>query len=572
MNEMNGVNHCITSTTTMASPSLSFTAFAGGSDHLPLPQILTHRPPPSTDRGSGNLCASCDWCRARKIKCDGKRPCGACVKHYLKKHKLTSAEGIDPSLFDCVYSPAKRRGPVPGHKQSRENGKSGKSSKRRRSGNGSRKPPQAPPSDSAAAFAAAAPGSLSLQIAEDGSVTSSHTGGAYGGSSLAGASHATGGGPGGSQYGVRSMGGGAPGGGSQHGNMSTGGSAQASASYAGSGGAFPLLPPLDPNAAAMQQHVLSTLGSIGVNLFSANNNNSNDNNINNHNNHNNGDGSVGCGGGVMAPAGLSMGQVASAGGQDTMATAQNAAQQQLAYIQQLQLQQQLQAQKQRRNAVASGNTKSNNFRRSASSGSRQSLQHSAPAPSVHSATSEDEASRRAIGCTNPAVTRYAPLLSPSDARGAHLRACHALAAGGLLGLPPLPTDGEYCRRFGPSLEPHQLPKFDVAALQAARLAELAMGAMADVGCAVRAMAAPGRPGGLFLALANASVLCLTDCAGEPVHPSLMFDMARTYFFHAIFRARMDDMERYFKYRRVCLRYLAQLDVRLYMLWCLIYIF
>lgn len=32
----------------------------------------------------------------------------------MKKHRLTSIEGIDVSLFDCVYSPAKRRGPVPG--------------------------------------------------------------------------------------------------------------------------------------------------------------------------------------------------------------------------------------------------------------------------------------------------------------------------------------------------------------------------------------------------------------------------------------------------------------------------
>eukprot|EP00429_Kryptoperidinium_foliaceum_P009687 CAMPEP_0176003088 /NCGR_PEP_ID=MMETSP0120_2-20121206/988_1 /TAXON_ID=160619 /ORGANISM="Kryptoperidinium foliaceum, Strain CCMP 1326" /LENGTH=736 /DNA_ID=CAMNT_0017335709 /DNA_START=42 /DNA_END=2252 /DNA_ORIENTATION=- len=60
------------------------------------------------------LCASCDRCRARKTKCDGNRPCGNCATKYMKKHKLTSIEGVDPSLFECVYSPAKRRGPVPG--------------------------------------------------------------------------------------------------------------------------------------------------------------------------------------------------------------------------------------------------------------------------------------------------------------------------------------------------------------------------------------------------------------------------------------------------------------------------
>jgi len=32
----------------------------------------------------------------------------------MKKHKLTSTEAIDLYEFECLYSPAKRRGPVPG--------------------------------------------------------------------------------------------------------------------------------------------------------------------------------------------------------------------------------------------------------------------------------------------------------------------------------------------------------------------------------------------------------------------------------------------------------------------------
>jgi Fungal Zn(2)-Cys(6) binuclear cluster domain len=38
---------------------------------------------------SGNtmLCASCDRCRARKTKCDGKRPCSNCIAKYMKKYK-----------------------------------------------------------------------------------------------------------------------------------------------------------------------------------------------------------------------------------------------------------------------------------------------------------------------------------------------------------------------------------------------------------------------------------------------------------------------------------------------------
>lgn len=76
--------------------------------------------------------------------------------------------------------------------------------------------------------------------------------------------------------------------------------------------------------------------------------------------------------------------------------------------------------------------------------------------------------------------------------------------------------------------------------------------------AMGALANGQRP--MVLELANASVLCLQDCAEEPVHPSCMFDVARAYFFHGIFRAYFGDMERYFKYRRVSLRHLAQLDV------------
>ena len=41
------------------------------------------------DAGAIALCASCDRCRARKTKCDGKRPCGNCATKYMKKHKLT---------------------------------------------------------------------------------------------------------------------------------------------------------------------------------------------------------------------------------------------------------------------------------------------------------------------------------------------------------------------------------------------------------------------------------------------------------------------------------------------------
>ena len=163
--------------------------------------------------------------------------------------------------------------------------------------------------------------------------------------------------------------------------------------------------------------------------------------------------------------------------------------------------------------------------------------------------------QRVIGCVHPKVLQYLPLTNPTNPSGMHLRACYTLSVGGLFGLPPIPTDEEYCRRFK-SLEIYQLPNFDVAALQAVRFSELAMGALTTI-----------KDGDmeLLVALANASVLCLQSCVEEQVHPSLMLDVARAYFFHSTFRLYMGDMERYFKYRRICFRYLSQLDVSLFVL-------
>lgn len=84
------------------------------------------------------LCASCDRCRARKAKCDGKRPCSSCITHHKKQNEYENAFALCCSLVSfsriavscffprmysgvmtdlqevsCVYSPAKRRGPPP---------------------------------------------------------------------------------------------------------------------------------------------------------------------------------------------------------------------------------------------------------------------------------------------------------------------------------------------------------------------------------------------------------------------------------------------------------------------------
>jgi hypothetical protein len=319
---------------------------------------------------------------------------------------------------------------------------------------------------------------------------------------------------------------------------------------------FPLPPPLDPRAAVVQDQVLSTLGSIGNNnlfnlsypLLDINRSG---------------------GGGYYHDGGWQQQQQQE---QDIIATAQNSAQKQLAYVQLLQLQQQIQMQKHRRsmNAVALSASQGSN----GSSGSQNSLSnnlianetmvggcngrfqlrstvpiHAPRVPSSVGATATTSR-QRAIGCLHPKVLQYLPLTNSTNPSGMHLRACYTLSFGGLFGLSTVPTDEDYCRRFAP-LEPYQLPKFDVAALQAARFAELAMGALTMI-----------KHGEMefVVALANASVLCLQTCVEEQVHPCLILDIARIYFFHSTLRLYIGDMERYFKYRRVCLRYLSQLDV------------
>jgi len=123
-----------------------------------------------------------------------------------------------------------------------------------------------------------------------------------------------------------------------------------------------------------------------------------------------------------------------------------------------------------------------------------------------------------------------------------------LSVDEIFGFPPTPTDEDYCALLNiPGISPRMIPGTHLAALSAARFAEVALGAIVH-------NEAP-----LAMELCNAVVHCLKECVSEPVQPPYMFEVARSYFLLGVFRAFRGDMTRYFKYRRVCLTYVSKLD-------------
>ena len=101
----------------------------------------------------------------------------------------------------------------------------------------------------------------------------------------------------------------------------------------------------------------------------------------------------------------------------------------------------------------------------------------------------------------------------------------------------------------PGMTPRMIPGTHLAALSAARFAEVALGAIVH------------NEVSLAMELCNAVVHCLRESVQEPVQPPYMFEVARSYFLLGVFRAFRGDMVRYFKYRRVCLTYVSKLEVR-----------
>ena len=119
-----------------------------------------------------------------------------------------------------------------------------------------------------------------------------------------------------------------------------------------------------------------------------------------------------------------------------------------------------------------------------------------------------------------------------------------LSINELYQFPPTPSDQDYCRAHGLTMltGPH------LAALSAARFAEVALGALVH------------NEVSLAMELCNAVVHCLRESVQSPVQKAYMFIVAKAYFLLGVFRAFRGDMDRYFKYRRVCMTYLGKLEV------------
>jgi hypothetical protein len=153
------------------------------------------------------------------------------------------------------------------------------------------------------------------------------------------------------------------------------------------------------------------------------------------------------------------------------------------------------------------------------------------------------------------IAAHTHLLELSDPDGSRLRAYYRLSVDEVFGFPPTPTDEEYCTRLNIlGMTPRMIPGTHLAALSAARFAEVALGAIVH------------NEVPLAMELCNAVVHCLKESVQEPVQPPYMFEVARSYFLLAVFRSFRGDMVRYFKYRRVCLTYVSKLDVGI--LFCL----
>ena len=165
-------------------------------------------------------------------------------------------------------------------------------------------------------------------------------------------------------------------------------------------------------------------------------------------------------------------------------------------------------------------------------------------PSSRRARTEIE---RNVTSSPDTVAAHNHLTHRDDSDGNRLRAYYQLSVDELFCLPCIPSDEDCANRLN-LINSQMLPPGHQVALQSARFAEIAIGALVHNEIS------------LATELCNATVHCLRHCVKEPVQPQYVFEVGRSYFLLGVFRAFRGDMDRYFKYRRVALTYMAQIAV------------
>jgi hypothetical protein len=541
--------------------------------HVALPALNTN---PSNNNNINNnkptsskpvtFCQSCDRCRARKTKCDGKTPCTNCTNKYLKKHKLsvttTNIDAIDPNAFECVYSPAKRRGPVPGRAagQARKAAEMGGGKGGVGVGLGTMNQQQQQQQHQHALNTLNQNGNMNMNglmmnMALANANNNNNSNGVVGKTTNSNLMRMDLGGVMGTGTGTAGVGGAtataannnfllqqqlaslSSNKNNNNSNNTNGTQDNGGSGNDVSGGDAGMNDPLAiQRQFLLQQQQLMLQGMNGGNNTgtgtvsnTANDNATNNNNNTTVNNNNN-----------MDPNNIMSQQAAL-----TNPLAFNMMQQQLQLQQQQQvlnsLMQQMQEQQQNNNNT-NNNTNTNNSATATTSNSTTTT----PALKMMRHMPDNTNAHKSSKLTNN-VKNHLPLLEKSSIVGNRLRSYYTLAMDVLFKFPPIPSDEEYCSKLNIAMNPMVLPQFDLAAIRAARFAELALGALINNQIP------------LSLALSNAVVSYLKCCAEEPVHPSCMYEVARAYFLHALYRSYRGDMVRYFKYRRVCLTKLAVLD-------------
>lgn len=240
---------------------------------------------------------------------------------------------------------------------------------------------------------------------------------------------------------------------------------------------------------------------------------------------------------------------------------QHAIQQQLNYLQQLHAQQQMAAatasshlgaavQAQLNNvataaSVVSGDIKSNitAYPNRQPVAQRQRLKNSSNDNKSNNKTSLP------LTLVSKTVTQNMALLDKTSVYGNQLRSYYLLSVDELFTLPGIPSDSDYMSSLVGKSEKHSLlNEVDKTALQAARFAEIAIGALVHNELS------------MAMQLSNASVSLLKMCVLQTSSSShLLYEVARSCFLLGCFRAFRGDIERYLKYRRVCMQHISQMD-------------